>query len=120
MVGLKQLLRAKLKASSLTEVIVATTVLLVLFGLALLTLNNIMVSSVRKNTLQMQMELEQLIYQYENGKLNIPYNLSQDGKMITAQQIEDNQIKWIEFSIQQKSKGKTVEKRMLKISYDEK
>ncbi len=120
MVGLKRLLEVKLKASSLTEVIVATTVLLVVFGLALLTLNNIMVSSVRKNTLQMQMQLEQLIYQYEKGKLKIPYNLSQDGKIITALQVQDNQIQWIEFSIQQKSKDKTVEKRMLKIRDDEK
>ena len=85
MARLKKLFFRKLNASSLTEVIVATTVLLVVFAIALLTLNNIMMSSVKKDTHKMNTKIEKLMYQYKNKKIKIPISFTEDDFVISIQ-----------------------------------
>lgn len=89
----------KTGASSLTEVLVATTVLLVVFAIAIITLNNLMRSSVQKSTQVMDAKIEKLIYQYKNKQLKIPERYKEDNFLISIQQIKENQLAIVEFSI---------------------
>ena len=49
---LKKVFKEKLTASSLTEVIVATSILLLVFAIALFALNNLMTSTLQKDVKQ--------------------------------------------------------------------
>lgn len=109
---LKKVIKQKLIASSLTEVIVATSILLIVFAITLVTLNNMMVSSMRKDTQSLDTEIEKLIYQYQNKQFKIPLSYQEDAYLIKVQKINQNDIKCIEFSIQDinidKSRTKTI------------
>lgn len=96
---LKSFLQKRIKASSLTEVIVATSILLLVFAITLVTLNNIMLSSVRQDSQKMQTQIEQLIYQYKNNQLKIPISYKEGDFKISIKKTTRNEIKFIEFSI---------------------
>lgn len=110
---LKRKISKKLKASSLTEVIVATTILLIVFAIAIVTLNNIMVSSLQKDTHSVNTEIDRLIYQYQNKQLKVPISYQEDDYVIKIQNSNQNGIKCIIFSIKDTNKGKTCTKTII-------
>tara|TARA_R110002049_G_scaffold155048_1_gene319869 strand:- start:67 stop:426 length:360 start_codon:yes stop_codon:yes gene_type:complete len=119
MARLKKVCNKKVEASSLTEVIVATSILLLVFGIALLTLNNMMTSTLRSNTNSLDTELEKIIYQYRNQQINIPF-FSIDGKyQIDGQKITENNIIFIEFSTKDIVTNKVRSKKIVQISNEE-
>jgi hypothetical protein len=108
---LKKIFLVKFKASSLTEVIVATTILLVVFAISLVTLNNIMMSSVRKDSGAMETKIEKLMYQYQNKQLKVPVSYTDANFVISIQKIAQNELEFIEFSITNSISKKTVTKK---------
>ncbi|PQJ80287.1 hypothetical protein [Polaribacter porphyrae] len=103
----------KIKASSLTEVIVATSILLLVFAIALLTLNNVMMSTLQKDTQSMDTEIEKLIYQYKNQQLKAPLSYTEDDNTITIEEIIIDGNKFIEFSIKDEIRDKTRAKKII-------
>ncbi|MCD8406213.1 hypothetical protein [Tenacibaculum finnmarkense] len=63
----------KLIASSLTEILVATTLILLVFIITSATINNILNSITKTNTQVIEVELSKLQYLYLNKKINVPY-----------------------------------------------
>lgn len=114
---LKKLFYKNIKASSLTEVIVATTILMLVFAIAIVTLNNILVSSVQKDTSKQQTQIEQLIYQYKNKQLKIPTSYNQGDFIISIENLEHQEVEFVEFSIKNSKTNKTISKRILKINH---
>ena len=113
MARLKTIFNQKIKASSLTEVIIATTILLVVFAIALMTLNNIMTHTIQKDTQSMHTQIEKLIYQYKNEQLKIPKTYKEDGFLISIQKTNQNEIIFVEFSITNTINKKSVVKKQL-------
>jgi predicted PurR-regulated permease PerM len=97
--GLKKTLKRKLNASSITEVIVATTILLVVFAIALVTLSNIMMSSVQKDSQALDTRIEKLIYQYKNKQIKAPVSYTKENLLISIEKVTQNEIECIAFSI---------------------
>lgn len=118
MVGLKKRIRPTLKASSLTEVIVATTILLVVFGIALVTLNNIMMSTLKKDTAVLETRIEKLIYQYKNKQLKVPISYVEESILIQVTKQTHHNIKYLNFSITDIITKKNSNKRMMTIQYE--
>lgn len=87
MAVLKSFFSRKLKASSLTEVLVATVLIVVVFGIAIATLHNIMQSTVSKNTKAIEAELTELRYLYKNNKITLPYADEINDWQITVQKV---------------------------------
>ena len=110
---LNAFLKKKLKASSLTEVIVATSILLLVFAISLATLNNIMVSSVQQETNQLETKAQKLLYQYENNQLKIPLSYVEDDVTIQIRKIKKEAVDWIEVEIQNKNTTKSVTKTVI-------
>lgn len=108
---LKKILQRKLKASSLTEVIVATTILLTVFAISIFTLNNIMLSSIQKDTQTMETKLEKLIYQYKNQQLKIPTSYTEDDFVITIEKLNQKRQEFVTFSITNSVTKKSVTKK---------
>ncbi len=96
---LKKIITAPINASSLTEVIVATSVLLIVFAIAMATLNNVMLTTVRKDTQRIEMKMEQFIYDYRNNPIKIPLEITENDLIYSIQRVEQQEIKLLEFSI---------------------
>lgn len=88
-----------LNASSLTEVIVATSILLIVFAIAIATLNNIMLSTIRKDTQRIETKMEQFVYDYRNNPIKIPAEIKEEDLIYTIQRIQQHEIKLIEFGV---------------------
>lgn len=76
-ISLKNIIYKKLNASSLTEVLVATVLLLLVFGIAMTTLNNVLYGSITRNTHKIETTLNQLVYQYQHKQIKVPLNMEQ-------------------------------------------
>lgn len=113
--GRLNIFEQKLDASSLTEVIVATTILLVVFAIALVTLSNIMMSSVQKDTQVLDTQIEKLIYQYKNKQLKVPTSYEEDNLLIRIEKMTLNEIGCIDFSITNTVSKKKSTKRIIAI-----
>jgi hypothetical protein len=86
---------------------------LVVFAIALLTLNNIMMSSVKKDTQKMDTKIEKLIYQYKNKQIKIPYSNKEGDFLISIQKINQNKLQFIEFTITNTIQKKSTTKKQL-------
>ncbi|MEO0573314.1 MAG: hypothetical protein AAF039_16525 [Bacteroidota bacterium] len=82
-------LNRKIKASTLVETLVATVLIVVVFMVASMVLNSLFASSISQNDREVQQELLQLQYRYENNSLELPYY----GEM-GAWQLEVSEVKW--------------------------
>ncbi|WP_420553523.1 PulJ/GspJ family protein [Tenacibaculum aiptasiae] len=87
----------KVKASSLTEVLVATTLILLIFGIATATLNNILHNITRVNNQAIETELNELQYQYLNGALQVPFYAEDDEWKIEVLKHTENNHSFIIF-----------------------
>lgn len=110
---LKNSVTKKIKASSLTEVIVATTILMLVFSIALLTLNNIMTASIGNNTQKIEVAIQKLIYQYQSRQLKIPIKIIEGDWTLSVQKHTHNQIDFIEFEATHANAKKAMLKKRL-------
>ena len=101
----------KLNASSLTEVLVATTILVVVFVISLGTLNNMMMSTVKKETHVLETKIEKMSYQYKNKQLKIPVSYTEDEFSFSIEKIVQNDMQFIEFTITNSTSKKTLSKK---------
>lgn len=70
---IKKPLSKQIKASSLVETLVATVLIVLLFAIASLTLNNILRNSIKNNTDEIHTELNYLDYLYTYNQINLPF-----------------------------------------------
>ena len=66
----------KIKGSSLMETLVATVLIIVVFMIASLTLNNILSTSIVKETSKINAHLNELHYNYLHHQIEVPYSES--------------------------------------------
>lgn len=71
------------------ETLVATVLIVVVFMIASMILNNLFGSGIRNNTQEVRYEMTRLQYLYENEKLALPYH-AEEGNW----NIEVNQTEW--------------------------
>ncbi|RSC92205.1 hypothetical protein [Tenacibaculum singaporense] len=103
----------KIKASSLNEVIIATIVIVLIFGIAIATLNNIMQNTLRKNTKAANSKLNELVYQYKNQLIKLPYNNNERDWLIHISKQTDSNLSEIEFEITSKKTNTTVSRKII-------
>jgi lipopolysaccharide export LptBFGC system permease protein LptF len=97
--AIKKTFLKRIVASSLTEVIVATVLLMLVFGIALATLNSILISSAHGDTHKMETKMQQLVYQYANNGMKIPLDYKEDNLTITIKKIKQNTTDFVAFRI---------------------
>ncbi len=66
-------IKLKLKASTIIETLVASVIIVIIFTIASLTLNNISQGLVKKDISAIDNHLTKLIYLHKNNKIEIPY-----------------------------------------------
>lgn len=80
----------KIKSSSLTEVLIATTIILVVFGIATITINNLLTSFYYQNSDAIVAKLTELQYKYKNNQILIPYKNDYKGWKINIYKSSEN------------------------------
>lgn len=66
----------KIKSATLIEVLVATIIIIIIFMIASLILNNLLYTSFAKNTHGVQTRIHEITYKLRNHKIQLPYNES--------------------------------------------
>lgn len=63
----------KVKASSLMETLVATVLIVIIFMVSSMVLNNIISTNIKNNTDSVETRLSRLEYEYRNNGFQLPY-----------------------------------------------
>ncbi|MFD0963848.1 hypothetical protein [Pseudofulvibacter geojedonensis] len=86
----------KIKASSLMETLVATVLIVIVFMLASLTLNNILYNSTRKETGKINVHINELHYNYIHKQIEVPYYSSFKGWKVSIEKNEEDKLLYLE------------------------
>ncbi|MDC9722883.1 MAG: hypothetical protein PSN34_08920 [Urechidicola sp.] len=101
----------KLKASSLVETLVATVLIVLMFAIASLTLNNIFGNAIKNNTDEINRHLNQLQYQYSHQLIQLPYFDTYRNWEIAIEKTGYNQSGFVQFKAFHTKHHKTITKR---------
>ncbi|WP_340064291.1 hypothetical protein [Ascidiimonas aurantiaca] len=85
----------RIKASTLMETMVATVLIVVIFMIASLVMNNIFGNTLKFATGKSDFYLNKLEYQIKKGRLQIPFSDSYDTWEIKAEQFTDHNQSYI-------------------------
>lgn len=81
----------KIKASTLMETLVATVLIVLVFMISSMIINNLFSNSIKYNTRDIDAYLNELEYLYENEKIKIPYQDEFKDWLIVIEKDRDNQ-----------------------------
>ena len=103
----------KLKASTLVEALVASVIIIVVFTIASLTLNNIFRSTLTSNTQAIDTRLNKILYLYQYNKIGVNYQEDfNDWDIILTRQTENNTIFVVVEAVHVKTKKKVSKKKI--------
>lgn len=86
------LLKKKTNAASLVEVLVASVLIIIVFTISSLTINNLFKGSYRSNQLAVESKLNELAYLYLNSKLKLPFYESYKSGEIEVLELKESNI----------------------------
>lgn len=110
---LKTLHKKTLKGSSLTEVLIASVIILTVFGIAIATLDNVLFSSIKNKSSFIKTELNQLVYQYKHGALKLPYASEEEKWTITTIKTSENNIDIVIFQASNSETKQKISKKSI-------
>lgn len=91
----KKLIRVK--GSSLVETLIATIIIMIVFGIAMVSISNILENNIKSSTSAIDTELNKLMYLYENGNLEVPSQESLKEWQIKVEKVKEGEINYILF-----------------------
>lgn len=92
----------KIKASTLVETIVASVIILLIFGISSTLLNTIYKSSLQQDKSVLRYEIQKLKYHYDQGEIKLPYK-EEHGTFILKMKNFDKQLEIEVISLDQSS-----------------
>ncbi|WP_179317225.1 hypothetical protein [Winogradskyella undariae] len=103
----------KIKGSTLMETLVATVLIVIIFMMSSMILNNLFSNSIKNNTRDIEAQLLELQYLYENDKLEIPYNEDFKDWQIVVDTYKENNTTIVEFEATNRNTLKTIIKEVI-------
>ncbi|XLS30051.1 hypothetical protein ACJD0Z_04320 [Flavobacteriaceae bacterium M23B6Z8] len=100
----------RVQASTLMETMTATVLIVVIFMVASLVLNNLFQNTTRTRVQDAHHILHKMEYAYSRGKLNLPVNDIQNDWRLTAQRIEESGKEYVIFEAIHQKTGKKITK----------
>ena len=111
MVKLIKLYRLKVKASSITETIVATAIIIIVFAIVTFSLNNVLANRVENDTSMIENKINELIYKNKFEKIKLPATFNEGKWIVNVFSENENTMNFIVFeAIKSKSKKKIIKK----------
>ncbi len=103
----------KLKASSLVETLIATIIIMIVFGIAMASITNILERTVKNSTTKIDSRLNKLVYQYEYGLIKVPNIIEADKWTIETKKMNEGDLNFIVFKAVNKESQKVRLKKLL-------
>ena len=101
----------KLKGSTLMETLVASVLIVVIFMIASLILNNTFLNNIKNNTNKVDSRINELHYLELNDQLTLPYHETFDYWTISIDQFQENHISILEIEAINTDTNKTIIKQ---------
>lgn len=98
----------KIKSATLIEALLATALIVVIFVVASLVLNNLLFKTFSKNTHQIETRLNELEYEAQNNTLKFPFSESYKGWEVEIKESEDQSGNVLLFKAENKAKNKEI------------
>ncbi len=106
----------KIKASSITETIVATTIIVIVFSISIFSINTILEQRIESNTHHIEQKMREYIYTNQYTKKRLPDNFS-EGNWIVS--ISKEQKEGTDFLVLEATHKKSQKKIVKSIIYHE-
>jgi hypothetical protein len=110
---LKRFLNKKVKGASLVEALISSILIMIVFGISMVTIGNVLERTVKSNTRSIDNELIRLEYLYQNGKIQIPDVLEKEQWQIEIEREQENDLKYVVFTAKNKQSQKEKRRRIL-------
>jgi type II secretory pathway component PulJ len=98
----------KIKGSTLMETLVATVLIVIIFMLASMTLNNLFSNTIKNNTQVIETYLNELEYLEQHNQLVLPYAETFQNWDVTIETYKENNQSIIEFEVINPKTNKTI------------
>ena len=105
----------KLKASTIVETLIASLIIILVFTIASLTLNNVFKAKIKNDTTLIHYRLNKLSYLLQNNKLSIPYFEEYIGWDISIN--DSNSDPMNDLIIHAKKESKQINKTIVNVGY---
>ena len=111
---LRKLNIKKVSASSLVETLIATVVIMIVFGIAMATVSNILERTVRSNSRFIENELTRLEYFYQNGQVKVPSQMEIQNWTVDIDLEKEGNIDFVVFTAKHKINSKQKSRKVVK------
>lgn len=98
----------KIKGSTLMETLVATVLIVLVFMLASMILNNLFANTIKNNTQAVENHLSELEYLQQHDRILLPYTETFENWNITIENYKQNNQLFIEFEAINLKTNKTI------------
>jgi Tfp pilus assembly protein PilV len=103
----------KIRSATLLEALVSTILIVVIFMIASLVINNLLMNSFKNNTHSIEAKIAEIEYQVRNKIVDFPYVESYNGwDILVTDNIEDNK-EWVVITAENKTVDKEIRKTFL-------
>ena len=105
--------RIRVKGSSLIETLVATIIIMIVFGIAMVSVTNILESTVKNSTSEIDAELNKLTYQYHHDLIKVPDVIESGLWNIELKKTKEGELNYVELTAIHKTNNKVRSKKIL-------
>jgi predicted PurR-regulated permease PerM len=103
----------KIRSATLLEALVSTILIVIIFLVASLVVNNLLMNSFKNSTHSIEVEISELEYKIHNKVENFPYAENYNGWDISISEKVDENKKWIVITAENKTLDKQIRKTFL-------
>lgn len=109
--------RKKVKASSITETIAATSIIIIVFTIAVFSINNVLKNRVESDTSEIEREIQKIAYQNRYEKIETPNVLDIGNWLLHVSKTKKESVSVLLFEATNKLSKKKVTKTI--VSYED-
>ena len=107
----------KVSASSLVETIVATVIIMIVFGIAMNSMLGVVKQTTENSTHKIDSKLQKLSYEYQNNVLKVPNTIEIPQWSIVIKEQQEGKLTFVVFRATHKKNKKTFPKKRVTIIF---
>lgn len=112
---MKGYFKQKLKGSTIVETLVASVIIIIVFTVATVILNNVFRNSIQKDDSALQNKLQKVVYQEKHQNMRLPIEKNDEKWEIISYKREDADLSLLQIEAKPKLTGKPIIKTMFYI-----
>lgn len=105
--------KTKVKGSSLIETLIATIIIMIVFGIAMMSVTNILENTVKNSASKIDTELNKLTYRYHHGLIKVPDVIQSGQWSVELKKVKEGALDYVLFQATHKTNKKVRSKKIL-------